>query len=451
MTLSDLPIIKDAKRIGVFGLGRSNRAILGMLKDKDVIIRSEANIDRADIPNRVSPIEIYDGDRAFDDPKETVLICSPSVRRERAEFSKFAARGTLFTSDAELFFSAVQAPVIAVTGSDGKSTTSALVGELLRERHPDAIVAGNIGRPLCELLGRDEITVAELSSFTLRYLEPLSTRAAITCITPNHLNWHASFDEYKAAKTSVFRNTGGGVINFDDPISSPLAKDEKVYAIFSTEKSYRELGPLGKRIVYTVERGSICRNGVPLFPTNSVTRKEHHNLLNLMCAMALTDGYVTPRWVEEVAHSFHGLNHRMEEVGELSSITFINSSIDTTPARTLATLSSLERRCTVILGGKDKGLSFSELGERIAKYARGAVLLGECAGQISECLPDGFTRRSAANMEEAVSIAFSLSIPGDAVILSPSATSYDRYKSFEERGDHFKEVVKNFIIKQKKM
>ena len=448
-----LSLPKDVKRIGFFGLGRSNLALLGAIGDIPAIIRSEKPVRRSEIPSGVNVAAIFDGEHAFDTPCEDVLVLSPSARRERPEIAKFATRGTLLTSDAELFFGAVDSPVFAVSGSDGKSTTATLASLLLGESFGKTALCGNIGKPFCEALseGYDAYAV-ELSSFTLRYLAPKSERAALTNITPNHLNWHDSFEEYRDAKMAIFRNTGGGVINFRDKNMLEYARLCGCAAAVGFGRSARDIrAVLPYADAFTDEGGNISKNGVALFPVSAIKRKEAHNIENLLTALALTDGYWSSEGAGRVAENFGGLSHRCESVGEACGIEFINSSIDTTPSRTLATLASLKKRAVVILGGRDKGVSFTELGEKIGSFARGAVLVGECRETVAAAMPDGFPYEFAEDMESAVGTAAKLCECGDAVLLSPAATSFDMYENYEKRGEDFKKIVFDYCEKYRKM
>lgn len=436
-----LPV--SCKRVGVFGLGRSNLALLPRLSDREIVLRSEGVIDRRAIPSGTRIAAIYEGARAFLDPCEELLILSPSVRRERRELREFLTRGTVFTSDAEIFFSSVGAPVYAVTGSDGKSTTATLAHRLAALGRSDAALCGNVGIPFCTALSeRRSAFVTELSSFTLRYIAPRTERAVITNITPNHLNWHDSYDEYIEAKIAVFRNTGGGVINFDDGIIRERAAIAPS-AVFSCERGALEIrARFPEADVFTVCDGYFEKNGERLFPVSAMRRGEAHNVKNMLAALALTDGLWSCDGARAVAEGFGGLAHRCEEVGVIGNVRYINSSIDTTPTRTAATLESLGAPAVVILGGRDKGLDFSVLLPSLSRWGRAAVLIGECAGRIAAVLPEGMVRRFASDMEEAVASARALARPGDTVLLSPAATSYDAYADFEARGEDFKETVK---------
>ena len=438
-------LLSGARRVGIFGLGRSNLALLPYLSGCELTVHSEEAIDRAVLPKELASVKIYDGAAAFADGGEDMMILSPSVRRERSEFRKFVTRGVRFASDTELFFSLVRAPVYGVSGSDGKSTTTALAELLSRERYPDAVACGNIGVPCCPLLSPERgAYICELSSFTLHYFSPRLVRGAITNISENHLNWHDSFEEYVDAKMAIFRNTGEGVINFEDEISRRCTDRSRVAAVTLTEENFDEAKrQFPDASIFLVRYGMIEKNGNPLFPVGAIRRREAHNIKNLLTALALTDGLWTAEGAREVAAGFGGLAHRCELVRVWRGIEFYNSSIDTTPARTAATLGSLGRSAAVILGGRDKGLDPSPLTEALKKHGCSAVLYGECRERLAQAMPEGLAYRFADGMEDATRQAIELAGDVGTVILSPAATSFDRYKSFEERGEHFKKIVMN--------
>lgn len=435
--------------IGFFGLGRSNLAILRELSGLgvDITLRSDKKIDRGIIPRDVKIKAIYEGCAAFENLTEKTLVLSPSVRRERPELVLAKERGVRLTSDAELFFEAVDAPVYAISGSDGKSTTAALTHLLLGASPCGTALCGNVGKPMLPMLkcGYSRY-VTELSSFMLRYFSPVLERAALTNVTPNHLDWHEDFKEYRDAKLAIYKAAKEAVVNLDDNniirgFSAP------VFAAVSTEVDFATARPrVRAEVYYTLEDGYIKRSGEPYIKLEKIKRRELHNLKNFMTALALTDG---KRLADEneVARDFGGLSHRCELVTSWHGITFINSSIDTSPARCATTLAAQMAPTVVILGGRGKGVPFDPIREPLKRLGRCAVLLGECAEEIKSALPNGLPTRRAYSMDEAVAFAASLAKCGDTVLLSPAATSYDSYNSFEERGEDFKLAVKKYCEK----
>lgn len=446
MTLYDY-FHRDVKKISFFGLGRSNLALMNFLplSSVRVTIRSDGEIDCGKIPPAIKPHAIYLGKDSCRHIDEDVILFSPSVRRERSALIKALRRGTLFTSDAELFFQNATGRVLAVSGSDGKSTTSAIAGALLRASS-GAPVIGNIGEPMLPYTASDfSEYVVELSSFNLCYLKFAPSRAVLTNITPNHLNWHASFKEYRDTKLSLLESAKEPVVAFDDPEIRRWAIGRRVFAGVSTECPYSELKRVIRGELYiTLEDGFVKRNGVPLIEIAQVKRNEPHNIKNLMSALALTDGYRSDEDAVGVASEFTGLPHRCEVFYTYGGVDFINSSIDTTPYRTSVTLQSLGRPMVVILGGRGKGLSYDVLLPLLKKYASYAVVTGEDGEKILAAIGGEVRTVMTHDLYSAVQTAIRLAQPGDAVLLSPAATSYDEFQSFEERGRCFEKIVKEY-------
>ena len=438
------------KKIGFFGLGKSNLDLLQTLPLErcEIILRSEGKIDRGTLPRKLLLPRILDGERAFLDIREDVLFLSPSMRRDRRELSDAVARGVVFSSDAELFFENARAPIYAVTGSDGKSTTATLAEKLLLKSR-NALLVGNIGQPMFSSLSRNaDCYVAELSSFMLSYITPKVRRAAITNITPNHLDWHSSFEEYKSVKLGIFREAEEKILCFDDEILSDYARENDVFAISSTRLSFHELVRTAKAHIYlTVEGEHILLNGERLLPLGEIGRSEEHNLRNLMTAIALTYGEVDVGEIREVAKEFPGLPHRCDLVLQRDGIDFYDSSIDSTPSRTVKTLTALGRRCVIILGGRGKGCGFSELCPALAKYAEYAVICGECADEIYRDVKGSCRTVMVDDFDCAVDFATELGRLCGCVLLSPAATSYDAFSNYEKRGERFKFLVKNIDTK----
>ncbi len=443
---------QEVKRIGFFGLGKSNLSIIRRLpKNLEIILRSERKISRSDIPKGVKISKIYEENRAFSDFSEEILFLSPSVRRERAELSAAAASGVRFCSDLELFLKENKRKILAVSGSDGKSTTVTLTSALLSDKRHKNTPLGNIGTPFCyELWRKRGYAVLELSSFQLTYDIPRAKRAALTNITENHLDWHKDFEEYKSAKLSLLENAEEAVINADDPILRDFASGKEIFAITSTERGVKSLAAEFKAELFlTEEGGKILRNGVPILSVAEVKRREEHNIKNLLMALSLTDKLIPEENIRKVAGEFSGLAHRCEFFLEADGIKYINSSIDTSPARTAATLASLSSPLIVILGGRGKGVGYGEIRKSLKK-TRLAILCGENREEIARDIKGCVDIVSADNFEDAVLYGASVAKPGDSVVLSPASTSYDSFKSFEERGEKFKEIIIDFYKNRKK-
>ncbi len=505
-------LIGGVKSIGFFGLGRSNISLLKMLpREIPVTLRSDVAIDRGAIPRGIRVLRIFEGERALCEIDEELLILSPSVRRDRPELASAAERGVILSSDAELFFNAVNAPVLAVSGSSGKSTVATLAAMLINGKqggkllcrdddhierderivdtchggdndrgksgngssggkksgegrtdngkleptrcaadndcsssevsaHARAVLCGNVGAPMLEAIDSNaELYVAELSSFMLASHRATVKRAAITNITPNHLDWHSSFDEYKATKLSLLSLSEQVIISADDPeLSAYVGRTRRIFGVFSTRLTLSELLRRHKAKIYmTLEDGFICRNGERIIDTGRLIRREDYNIANMMCALLLSDGYADNRMAEDILYGFFGLAHRARTIGTACGVDLIDSSIDTTPERAAATLNGLARKVILLLGGRAKGLSYAPLIESAKRWARLIFTFGEENNNIAEALSGAVPCVVCKDLAEAVSMGFSAARSGEALLLSPACTSFDAYSSFEERGEHF--------------
>ena len=367
----------------------------------------------------------------------------------------------------ELFFKLTKSNIIAVTGSDGKTTTTTLTHLFLSkqlERHGGAraYVGGNIGAPLLpkyeEMTERD-YAVLELSSFQLMTMGKAPSRAAITNVTTNHLNWHADMDEYIRAKRNVFGEETLLVLNAENDITRDIANERgRDMILFSSKKaSFDEIVSSAMKNVSAV----FLRNGKLVYSDGStediildaseIKLAGIHNVENYMTAIALTWGLVDKDIYAEVASSFGGVEHRLEFVREYMGVKYYNSSIDSSPTRTSAALSAIKTPKIVICGGYDKNIPFEPLADALCENAKCAVLTGAAAMKIKNALlscpkysPENLKIVEEDDFDDAVLTARDCAESGDTVLLSPACASFDRFSNFEERGNHFKKLVLSF-------
>lgn len=434
--------------VGIFGIGESNLGVIEYLthQNSNVIITVRSDTAIGGIPFK-NTNRIFVGEHSLGNIDEDILFLSPSVRRDRPEIISAQRRGTLILSDADLFFEKCSTAPVVVTGSDGKSSTTHLISQAFSLSDKQALPCGNYGKSLCSLLDKNILPIAELSSFQLNYLKPHSSYAVITNITPNHLNWHTSLDEYVRAKMNITEKADNVIFDADSEIASKNLADRTVFCKTSLFKSYTEMKHLGGCENYiTYDNGFILLNGSPIIDVSRAKRKEHYNIRNFMLTAAACINECKTAAISEAITSFSGLEHRAEVVRECNGIKYIDSSIDSSPERTLKTLSALDEKPIVILGGKGKGLSVDSLATALPRLTRGAVLLGEVGLNIYDLLKEenAYSFLIASDMSDAVEKAIFLSGGSGTIILSPAATSFDSYKNFQERGDDFKRIIRSF-------
>lgn len=442
---------KAIKSIGLFGIGKSNLAVyrylIGKYPDLSVTVRASAKSDIKDIRAK----RIFFGEECFFDIREDILFLSPSARRDVPELIEASARGVILSSDTEFFFSLSDSDVYAVTGSDGKSTTTHLTSLLLSKDYGAVIPAANSGEPLTPHL--DDIHtafVAELSSFQLMYETPHSVRALITNISENHLNWHKSYREYILAKSNILPNARERVLNYDSEIIRGLFEDYEAFGVYSRAFSYEKLKVLRKAEIYlTLRDGCILLNGAPILNTSDIRLPGIHNVENFMAAIALSLGHFDDKLLSDVAKEFSGLEHRRELVISDGGVDYYNSSIDSSPKRCVNTLNTFSERVVLILGGRSKGLDFSELIPTAINKARKIILTGEASPEIERAFLENKDYENSGvklfkfpDFYDAIDFAMKIAEPGECVLLSPAATSYDAFRNFEERGRAFKDYIK---------
>lgn len=437
--------IRQGCSVGFFGFGRSNASLLSSLplEKCKITVRSDAPIS-CDLPKEA---KVLTGEDATADIDEDILFFSPSVRRDRPPFSVAKEGGCIFSSDAELFFENNERPLFSVTGSDGKSSTAALCEMLLTEGGRSALSVGNMGEAMFEKLAIPcDMYVAELSSFMLTYSSPISKRACLTSLSPNHLDWHKSYEEYKKTKINLLKNAEEFVV------SSKNSDIKGAFGIVSMDKSYADLRQTYSAELYlTSEDGYIKRNGERLIEIERIRRREGYNLQNFMMALAMTDGYVGTDNIYRVAGEFSGLKHRCEKFLSRDAVDYYDSSIDTSPARTVATLRALNKRVVIILGGRDKGLDYSEMLPELKKYVTEAVITGENREKIYQQISKTVDCHIKADFSSAVKLGIDLSKRGGALLLSPAAASYDNFKDYAHRGDEFQKIIFKEIENEKNL
>ena len=452
--VSNIPVAKEFVRAG---LGKS--VIVRDMKSFDDL--GDAARELADAGVRfecgIEPTKDFSCDTS-----RAVIFRSPGIRPDAGDLTPAIKSGAILTSEVEFFCEHTPARIIAVTGSDGKTTTSTLTSLILKEGYKGGKVylGGNIGTPLFPLLdeiGENDVCVLELSSFQLMTMDSRATNAAITNITPNHLNWHIDMNEYAEAKYKVCgKKTSRLVLNATDNYCRELAgKTETPKILFSAYRdSYDALDARGAKGIFLRDGGIILSDGETeelLLKSSDIKIPGVHNIENYMTATALTYGIAEKDAVARVAKTFGGVAHRLELVREKNGVKYYNSSIDSSPTRTIAALSTFSNKPTLIVGGRGKKTPYDGLARELYLRAGAVIVTGETADEVSEALasvasdyPDSELKIfREEDFEACVKLAESITPSGSAVVLSPAATSFDKFKNFAERGEVFKNIVKN--------
>ncbi len=370
------------------------------------------------------------------------LAVSPGVPSTHPVLVEARRRGLPIEGDIELFARAARAPVVGVTGTNGKSTVVALLGAMATRAGRRVAVGGNYGTPALELLAEPEpdLYVLELSSFQLELTESLRTAAAaVLNLTEDHLDRHGSFAAYAAAKERVFRAASWAIGNRDDAhVCAMLARHP------GPRRSFGLGLPTGEDYGLVEDRDEACLvgRGRRLLPVRDLLLVGRHNRLNVLAAWALADAVGLPEEaIREAARAFPGLPHRMQSVGERDGVRYYDDSKATNVGATVAALRALERPIVAILGGQGKGQSFAPLAEAARGRLRAAVLIGVDAPLLARALEGVCPLATAADMDEAVRRAAALARSGDAVLLAPACASFDMFRDYADRGERFCRAV----------
>lgn len=443
------------KTVALLGFGRTHRALLPYL------LRAGARVSvrdrRPDAPSAqelalfaARGVRFFSGDGYLDGLFEDILFRTPVLRPDLPEIRAAIARGAQLLDEYTLFCEKTPATRLAVTGSDGKTTTATLTHRLLLAAGRRAFLGGNIGTPLLSLLPEmrtGDLAVCELSSFQLMSAPPPPARAVVTNISENHLNWHRDMEEYVEAKARVLGAGTACVLRADDPYTPRLlSRAGGEITLFSLTRGHAALDRLSPNChtIY-INKGDICLDGEAVMPVQDIRLPGRHNIENYMAALGLALpflGSLAP--VREVAATFGGVPHRLEFIREVGGVCYYNSSIDSTPTRTAAALSALPSCTRLLCGGRGKGLSPAPLAEAVARapHLRAVYLFGECRAELAAALSKcHILVIEKVTMKEAVLAAAEDSRARDCVLLSPACTSFDEFSDFEARGEAFRRLV----------
>ena len=448
----------SGKRIGVIGFGVSNVPLVEALLSAgcDVTVcdqRDFASLGENGKKAKAEGAKFCLGPDYLDHLDFDVIFRTPGVLPTVPQLKAAAEHGALLTSEMEAFCALCPCKIIAVTGSDGKTTTSTVTAELLKHAGYTVHLGGNIGTPLFTRLPEirpEDMAVLELSSFQLHSMNCHPDVAVITNLAPNHLDVHSDYQDYVTAKQNIYRRQRPDqvlVLNRKDGFTDEFTADAP-----GKVRYFSNMGPVenGVYVEHDVIFRAINGKAEPILHTSDIRIPGAHNVENYMAAFAALQGLISNEDCVAVAKTFSGVPHRMELVREVSGVRFYNDSIASSPSRTIAGLHAWPSPPIIILGGHDKHIPFDELGDEICLRARAVVLCGETAQPIREAItkskhyvPDKLPMLEKDDFREAIETAYSMAQPGDLVALSPACSSFDKFKNFAERGNIFRSIVES--------
>ena len=440
-----LESFKD-KKIAVLGLGVSNRPLVRLLLEAGCAVTGCDRTPREKLDQEVLDLEALGcslrlGESYLDGVEADLLFRTPGMHPGHPAIEALRSRGAEVTSEMEVFFEVCPCATLAVTGSDGKTTTTTLVSEMLKAGGKKVWLGGNIGTPLLPLARQmepEDFAVVELSSFQLMDMVRSPRRALITNLSPNHLDVHKDMEEYVEAKKNIYRFQGEEdllVVNADNELTAPLRGPGETRTFSRQGRGHVE-----------IRSGVIFRGEQEVLPVADILLPGVHNVENYMAAIALVEGLTSDEAIRTVAKNFGGVEHRIELVRVKDGVRFYNDSIASSPSRTIAGLRSFPEKVILIAGGYDKHIPYDVLGPEICAHVKKLFLCGATGPKIRaavEAVPGEKPEiQECADLEAATRAAATVAQRGDVVIMSPASASFDAFKNFMIRGEFFKRIVK---------
>ena len=445
------------KNVAVIGVGISNLPLIYMLLSYGAKVCARDKKSKEALGGTYDELvrrgaRVIAGEDYLSGLTEDIIFKTPGMRYDVKELADARARGAVVTSEMEVFMELCPARVFAVTGSDGKTTTTTLIYEMLKKQGFTCHLGGNIGAPLLPKIAEikaDDMVVLELSSFQLHTMKKSPDAALITNLTPNHLDYHKSMDEYVDAKKNIYLHQSESarlVLNRDNDITNAIyaeMKDKRETLGFSKTPRDEDGAYLDGEDIVMIKGKKRTR----VMAKSDIYLPGMHNVENYLAAIAMVWGYVSPENILYTAQNFRGVAHRIEFVRELHGVRYYNDSIASSPTRTLAGLNSFNQKLIVIAGGYDKKLDYTVMGDTLIEKVKTLVLTGATADKIDAAVRENKNYRGepeiirADTFEQAVLSARDAAHEGDVVILSPASASFDLFKNFEERGNEFKRIV----------
>lgn len=440
------------KKVTVIGIGISNLPLIKYLVELGAKVTACDKREKEKLGDNYNllkdlGVKLNLGESYLEDIDAEIIYKTPGMRYDVKELVDAKEKGAIITSEMETFFDLCPANIIAVTGSDGKTTTTTLIHKMLTHKGYKTWLGGNIGNPLLTSVGdmeKDDWVVLELSSFQLHTMKKSPEIAVMTNITPNHLDMHKSYQEYIDAKKNIMLYQDSDsvlVVNSENDVTNEIGK--------SAKGELRNFSSKGDALIH-LRDNFICYGDIKIIDINDIKLPGMHNVENYMAAIGAVYDLVDIKDILEVAKTFGGVEHRIELVREKDGVTYYNSSIDSSPNRTINTLKVFKEKVIMISGGKDKGIPYDEIGEPIINGVKTLILIGATSDAIENAVKNAYRKLKigpsvkilrAKTYEEAVTLAKENASAGDKVLLSPASTSFDMFNNFEERGNLYKKLV----------
>ncbi len=447
----------NGKKIAMCGIGVSNTPLIYKFLERGARVYACDRRTREQIGELAEQLEqkgarLRLGEDYLKDLEVDMIFRTPGMHFDLPELSKARANGIAVTSEMEVFFDLCPATIFAVTGSDGKTTTTTLIAEMLKAEGKNVFVGGNIGKPLLpevEKITADDFVVVELSSFQLISMRKGPDVAVVTNVAPNHLDVHKDMDEYINAKKNILLHQNAfsrTVLNLDNDITAGFENDVRGQKMqFSMKQKVKSGAWLSNDGYLNLSYRSIS---VPICHKDDITILGDHNVENYLAAISAVWGYVGADSIVKVAHDFTGVEHRIEFVREVDGVKYYNDSIASSPSRTIAGLKAFDQKIILLAGGYDKHIPFEPMAPYVTEKVKILILCGPTSEKIESAIKADPNYKQnnpqiikVNNYKEAVMVAHELALPGDIVALSPACASFDAYPNFMARGNHFKELV----------
>lgn len=446
------------KKVAIIGLGVSNIPLIDYMYDKKAKVTVFDDREEEKIPKEIiNKIKKYKFETSFGKDNLSklkefdIIFRSPSCMPTKPELEEEAKNGAIVTTEIEMLMQMCPAKVIGVTGSDGKTTTTSLIYEILKKAGYNTYLGGNIGTPLftkLEEMKPEDIVVLELSSFQLMGMKISPHIGVITNITPNHLNIHKDYEEYIDAKKNIFKYQNENdivILNYDNEITRNAAKEATSKVVFFSHKEKLENGFIVDGKIIKECEDDIRKH---IIDTKDIILRGEHNFENVATALAATKTLVSQEIAVKAIKEFKPVEHRLEFIREIDKVKWYNDSVSSSPTRTIAGLNSFDEEIVLIAGGYDKNLDYTPIAKPIVEKVKKLILLGQTSNKIYESVKAEAEKQNVkidiymcSSLEETVTLAKRIAKPNQVVLFSPASASFDMFKNFADRGEQFKKLV----------